>query len=499
MMLDVTDEEQTIYAELLISVKKGVRTVQEEYTFDRRTNLSVFPGSSISTKNPVTVFTNRLLSCQYCHSVLYEPIVLGSGLAVCKGCVVHLSTMTGTDICSSNNVCTLLSDLARLCYPVEHNASKENHKGYELYQKGQYIDALTVYTSALSQVKDSPALWLNRSTVNLALDNPTAALRDVDTALSMSFAGLSYPSNILFIKSMYERGCALQKMGKLEDAITSLCVAVAWEHNEMTEEMLRQCIRHIPRYTENNTTNVDAALLPVIREKLDCPVCYELLHEPTALPCGHLLCRACVARILDQAFATRPSCPLCRSSLSSYLRWLNYQAMAESAASGSVYIHYMREIAPTEVLMTLIKTHFADEMNERSEQYKRDEAAVMVSRSYNLSSSRMDEVATIPIFVCSLVLPGTTMTLRIFEPRYRLMVRRCIESATRSFGMVNSLFDKYGGLVVMTSYNQQLDGTSIVEVRGTVSFRIIEFGSKDGYSTAKVVWQPGNGRNREIG
>lgn len=33
-----------------------------------------------------------------------------------------------------------------------------------------------------------------------------------------------------------------------------------------------------------------------------------------------------------------------------------------------------------------------------------------------------------PIFVCTLAFPGMPTILHIFEPRYRLMVRRCLES-----------------------------------------------------------------------
>ena len=41
----------------------------------------------------------------------------------------------------------------------------------------------------------------------------------------------------------------------------------------------------------------------------------------------------------------------------------------------------------------------------------------------------------IPIFVCTVSLPGIPCPLHVFEPRYRLMVRRAMESGTREFGM----------------------------------------------------------------
>lgn len=41
----------------------------------------------------------------------------------------------------------------------------------------------------------------------------------------------------------------------------------------------------------------------------------------------------------------------------------------------------------------------------------------------------------IPIFVCTVAYPGMPCPLHIFEPRYRLMMRRCVETGTRKFGM----------------------------------------------------------------
>lgn len=47
----------------------------------------------------------------------------------------------------------------------------------------------------------------------------------------------------------------------------------------------------------------------------------------------------------------------------------------------------------------------------------------------------LSEDEELPIFICSLALPGMPSPLHIYEPRYRLMIRRCIESNSRRFGM----------------------------------------------------------------
>lgn len=41
----------------------------------------------------------------------------------------------------------------------------------------------------------------------------------------------------------------------------------------------------------------------------------------------------------------------------------------------------------------------------------------------------------IPIFVCVLTLPCCPCPLHVFEPRYRLMMRRTIATQSRTFGM----------------------------------------------------------------
>ena len=41
----------------------------------------------------------------------------------------------------------------------------------------------------------------------------------------------------------------------------------------------------------------------------------------------------------------------------------------------------------------------------------------------------------IPVFVCTMSFPCVPCPLHVFEPRYRLMIRRAMESGTRQFGM----------------------------------------------------------------
>lgn len=52
-----------------------------------------------------------------------------------------------------------------------------------------------------------------------------------------------------------------------------------------------------------------------------------------------------------------------------------------------------------------------------------------------LAAAGKDPHHEIPVFIATLAIPTITCPLHVFEPRYRLMIRRCMESGTREFGM----------------------------------------------------------------
>lgn len=117
----------------------------------------------------------------------------------------------------------------------------------------------------------------------------------------------------------------------------------------------------------------------------------------------------------------------------------------------------------------------------------------------------------IPVFVCVLALPYLQCPLHVFEPRYRLMMRRAMESDSRTFGMCSyderieyvtkcrtsnkhqyylidffRNFADYGTLLYIRGLIYTPDGRSIVDTIGQRRFRIVERGEKDGYCTARV-------------
>jgi len=96
-----------------------------------------------------------------------------------------------------------------------------------------------------------------------------------------------------------------------------------------------------------------------------------------------------------------------------------------------------------------------------------------------------------PIFVSNLSFPGVPTILHLFEPRYRLMLRRCLESPHPRFGMIMSPKPgapqiNYGTILEIRSVQMLPDGRSLVETYGSSRFRILDRGTLDGYMVGRI-------------
>ncbi|KAM9792870.1 LON peptidase N-terminal domain and RING finger protein 1 [Neosynchiropus ocellatus] len=187
---------------------------------------------------------------------------------------------------------------------------------------------------------------------------------------------------------------------------------------------------------------------------LECSLCMRLFYEPVTTPCGHTFCKNCLERCLDHT----AQCPLCKESLKEYLA--------------------CRKYIVTSVLDKLIKEHLRPEHAER--------ATAHLEETRELS----DLTKNVPIFVCTMAYPTVPCPLHVFEPRYRLMIRRCMETGTQQFGMcINDPqkgFADYGCMLIIRSVHFLPDGRSVVDTVGGKRFRVLTRGMKDGYSIADI-------------
>ncbi|WPH02895.1 Hypothetical protein R9X50_00576300 [Acrodontium crateriforme] len=202
-------------------------------------------------------------------------------------------------------------------------------------------------------------------------------------------------------------------------------------------------------------------LLESLRKEVDCHVCYNLMLDPVTTFCGHTLCRRCLERVLDHSL----HCPVCRRTL---------------------VIQPSLKTQPTnKTLDNLLKGLCAEALAARAEAFAQEE------------DEEQGDLKT-PLFVCTLGFPNQPTFLRIFEPRYRLMLRRAMET-NREFGMLmynrylepqGDLgpvhFYHYGTMLHIVQTQTLSDGTSLIETRGLYRFRVKAHGTRDGYSVGSI-------------
>lgn len=84
----------------------------------------------------------------------------------------------------------------------------------------------------------------------------------------------------------------------------------------------------------------------------------------------------------------------------------------------------------------------------------------------------------IPIFPLGIVVyPGENLNLHIFEPRYKQLIKECLE-AKKAFGIpvvINNKVQEYGSLVEVTELSKEYDnGEMDIKSKGLKVFRILE-------------------------
>lgn len=215
------------------------------------------------------------------------------------------------------------------------------------------------------------------------------------------------------------------------------------------------------------SSQLDAVVLEHLKEatrlEVDCQICYMLLYDPFTMTCGHTFCRKCLHQVLDHSNL----CPICRRK----------QAVPPGLMAA--------QAPPNMLLSKLITGLCPKDLAARAEVASQDV----------IPNEDMDT----PLFICTLSFPDVPTFLHIFEPRYRLMIRRAVQSGDRKFGMLlsNSArepqgelgrvpFYQYGTLLHIVSMHVMPDGRSLIETVGVSRFKVIKHGQLDGYTIGKI-------------
>lgn len=195
----------------------------------------------------------------------------------------------------------------------------------------------------------------------------------------------------------------------------------------------------------------------ILGDEFDCTLCSKLLYEPVTTPCGHTFCRNCLVRAIDRT----DNCPICRTVLH-----------LEDPSSLPVSI----------VLRNAIKHCFPDVYENRRKESEAD------------TPSAENAMNRLPLFpLNAVVFPMQRFPMHIFEPRYRLMLRR-IMHGSRKFGLIALKRTKDGGselcevgcVLEVTKAERFPDGRSLIETVARDRFRVHGRTEVDGYLVGRA-------------
>jgi len=129
---------------------------------------------------------------------------------------------------------------------------------------------------------------------------------------------------------------------------------------------------------------------------LECSVCLNMICEPISISCGHSFCRICLVKSLSRS---KKKCPSCRA-----------------------ICHVSAEDANENIMLKAIA--------------KQCNPILYTQRENEIEIEKKNWKKLLPIFYYNMTMfPGETLSLHLFEPRYKLMMRRIADSS-RSFAYV---------------------------------------------------------------
>uniref|UniRef100_A0AAX7SP24 LON peptidase N-terminal domain and ring finger 3 n=1 Tax=Astatotilapia calliptera TaxID=8154 RepID=A0AAX7SP24_ASTCA len=396
-------------------------------------------------------------SCRICLSFLFEPVTLTCGHCFCKKCLERerkekerpvvckeCKNVSAVSDSLGLRVNVVLSNLLAKWFPTQYQAGQLRREGNALYAEKKMEAALEKYNQAILAAPTDHILFSNRSQIHSSLKRHEKALMDAEMACRLM------PH---WSKGHVRKGQALVSLGRSEEALREYLVCLSIEPDcKLAKTEAYKVNMTTPNEEPEYLSSVDDDLFDPA--DLECPLCMRLFYEPVTTPCGHTFCLQCLERCLDH----NPKCPLCKEDMSEYL--------------------VQRKYCKTVITENLISKYLPSELMERQKIHLEEMAELS-----NLNKN-------VPIFVCTMAFPTVPCPLHIFEPCYRLMIRRCMETGTNCFGMClgDDLkgFADYGCLLEIRDVKFFSDGRSVVDTIGKRRFKVIQHSERDGYNTADI-------------
>ncbi|TRY95287.1 hypothetical protein DNTS_006743 [Danionella cerebrum] len=483
--------------ELQHLVEVIARTIRTKEQFDGKTRC-------FESDELVEEQNRDLFSCRLCSCLLTEPVTLVCGHTFCRRCLEDdLKKECRSCATKTNNVkpCRLLnmdgcrvnvivSGLLEKWFNSESKARRCWMEGEHLWKKQELSDAIVKFNEAVDLEPSTCRLLAQRAELLMEMKNLGQATKDADTMCQL---------RPLWPRAHYIKAVALMKAGRPEEALQAylFCVALKPDWSAVKLEAQKDESSSMLQKSEKlNSVGLSSHFAPLSRKRkwpenmktseppnkqlkednfswerrvplqlldsvdFECSLCMRLFYEPVTTPCGHTFCLKCLERCLDH----NPNCPLCKENLSESL--------------------VTRAYSKTLIIEEILQRYLSDELAERRKVHEEE-----MNELSNLNQE-------VPIFVCTMAFPTIPCPLHVFEPRYRLMIRRSLETGTKQFGMciADELkgFADYGCMLSVRDVKFFPDGRSVVDTIGVARFKVLSHGQRDGYHTAKIEYLEDN-------
>ncbi|KAM7338383.1 hypothetical protein ACRRTK_001867 [Alexandromys fortis] len=408
--------------------------------------------------------------CQKCHGFLSDPVSLWCGHTFCKLCLergraadrrcalcgVKLSAImgggralglrwAGPQAPLQLRVNVVLSGVLGKLFPGPARASQLRHEGNRLYREHQVEAALLKYNEAVRLAPNDHLLYSNRSQIYFTLESHEDALHDAEIACKLRPMGF---------KAHLRKAQALATLGKVEEALREFLYCVSLDG-------------------KNKKARIEAQ-----RESPELPHCSSQ-EEATAQGESSSLKNSAQVKVgsqedngKDQEEEKRNAASIrtgkCQEKKRNHCQVDEDQEDPDVPNKVPKQDHPADEGAKPDLSIRLTSLDVTDL-----------ECALCMSLTKN-----------VPIFICTMAYPTVPCPLHIFEPCYRLMIRRCIETGTKQFGMCLGDpvrgFAEYGCMLEIRNVQFFADGRSVVDSIGKRRFRVLSQGQRDGYSTADI-------------
>jgi len=478
-----------------------------------------------SRKTDHSPIVSEYVFCSLCKTLPLEPITVDCGHVYCSSCIPSLdgfwhcqdcNAVTQTrgshgvwaHVCSqavSQNV--VLNSVMGICWPGFQTSKKCRMDGNELFNAGKLAEADAKYKEGLQLTPDCHLTLSNLCRVATALGRFEEALAVTEHLLKVApawpktyfrigecLSGLMrykestiayikcylmnpvsnhvkkilYKEFLKFLQSVFTETSS--NTGSPESTASSQRLLVDESRSnpdETAAEVVGDCLRFCESPIGDVGTprigpfTITESMAERLHGELECTLCCQLLCHPTTTPCGHTFCMPCLERVLDH----KPFCPVCRHPIPELIA--------------------IKRKAKSVVLENVIKHLFAEEYLDRTKSIEQELQDIARQGS-------IQQAATVPVFVCTLSFPTQLCPLHVFEPRYRLMMRRCMQSGLRQFGMCAYREDggyvDYGTMLIIRDLNTLPDGRLMVDCIGDRRFKVLNRTMTDGYNTADVEW-----------